>query len=294
MYYDGIAPQIAPGKHTNRAATLTPYPEGWVSKLSVVRTNESLVRSTGVAGTDRLDLMGVHPSAALDQLVEDLSYLCRVALDACERSQSLLAIIRPFLSRTTWAEAIEIAQRGRCALPGETRQVTILRLDIANFTDLMDSHSLDQVLSALNAYLDTMTQIVYRHHGDVNKYLGDGFLCVFADADDAVQAGRAMQQAAADFNRRQSDRGGLVFPTRIGIASGPIATVSLGSHDRQDRTVIGIPINLAERLQKKAPPGQVWLSQATFDRLRDQSGCRCVGSVEIKGLQEPVVVYEKH
>jgi adenylate cyclase len=103
-----------------------------------------------------------------------------------------------------------------------------------------------------------------------------------------------MQRAAAKFNHRQLDRGRMAFPTRIGIASGPIAMVSLGSHDRQDRTVIGIPINLAERLQKKATPGQVWLSQATFDRLRDQSGYHCVGSVEIKGLQEPVVVYEKH
>jgi class 3 adenylate cyclase len=271
-----------------------PRPEGGQSKPPIVHANERPTRSASARSTERLELTEMHPGAALDQLIEDLSYLCRVALDACERSQSLLAIIRPFLSRTTWTEAIKVAQRGRCALPGETRQVSTLRLDIANFTSLMDSHPLDQVLSALNAYLDTMTQIVYRHHGDVNKYLGDGFLCVFADADDAVQAGCAMQRAAAEFNRRQSDRGRIAFPTRIGIASGPIVMVSLGSRDRQDRTVIGIPINLAERLQKKAPPGQVWLSQSTFDRLQDQSGYHCVGSVEIKGLQEPVVVYEKH
>lgn len=150
-----------------------------------------------------------------------------------------------------------------------------------------------QVLSDLNTYLDTMTQLVYHYHGDVSRYLGDGFLGVFANADDAVQAGCAIQGAAADFNRRQLAWDGIVFPTRIGIASGQIGIVSLGSRDRQDRTVIGTPVNLAKRLQEKATPGQVWLSQETFDRLGDRSGCRYLGPVRIKGRQNPVVVYEK-
>ena len=294
MHYGGSTFHPTLEKHDDRAATLAPCANSWPLRFSTVHTDRHLKKSTGAVGTERLDPTALHPGTTFDHLVEDLSHLCRLALDAYERSQSLLTIVRPLLSRTTWTEAITVAQCGRCALPAETREVTVLRLDIANFTRMMDSHPLDQVLSDLNAYLDTMTQIVYRHNGDVNKYLGDGFLCVFADADDAVQAGCAMQRAAADFNRRQSDGGALAFPTRVGIASGPIALTSLGSHNRQDRTVVGIPINLAERLQKKAPPGQVWLSQATFDRLRDPSGYRCVGPVKVKGLQEPVVVYEKY
>jgi class 3 adenylate cyclase len=243
--------------------------------------------------TDLLDLPGLHPSADLNQLVLELAHLCQGARAAYDRSQYLLTIVRPFLSRTTWTEAVEVVRCGGRALPTETHEASILWVDIASFTELVDSHSLDEVLSALNTYLDILTQLVYRHHGDVNKYMGDGFLSVFADADDAVKAGCAIQQAAANFNRHQSARGELVFPIRIGIDTGQIATVSLGSHNRQDRTVIGMPVNLAERLQGKAPPGAVWLSQATFDRLRDQSGCRYLGPVKVKGRQEPVVVYEK-
>jgi class 3 adenylate cyclase len=227
------------------------------------------------------------------QLVLELAHLCQGAWTVYDRSQHLLTIVRPFLSRTTWTEAVEVVRHGGRALPTETHEASILWVDIASFTELVDSHPLDEVLSALNVYFDTLTRLIYRHHGDVNKYLGDGFLSIFADADDAVKAGCAIQRAAADFNRHQSAQGDLVFPTRVGIDAGQIAIVSLGSHNRQDRTVLGMPVNLAKRLQEKATPGQVWLSQATFDRLRDQSGCRYLGPVKVKGQQEPVVVYVK-
>ena len=227
------------------------------------------------------------------QLALELAHLCQGAWTVYDRSQHLLTIVRPFLSRTTWTEAVEVVRRGGRALPTEAHEASILWVDIASFTELVDSHPLDEVLSTLNAYLDMLTQLIYRHHGDVNKYLGDGFLSIFVDADDAVKAACAIQRAAANFNRHQSAQGGLVFPTRVGIDTGQIAIVSLGSHNRQDRTVLGMPVNLAKRLQEKATPGQVWLSQATFDRLRDQSGCRYLGPVKVKGQQEPVVVYVK-
>jgi signal transduction histidine kinase/class 3 adenylate cyclase len=209
------------------------------------------------------------------------------------RSRNLQSVTRPFFSRMTWPDVIEAARPGERSLAAETREVSILRLDIAGFTELTDSHPLDRVLSDLSTYLDISTQLVHRHQGNVHKYLGDGFLSVFADADDAVRAGHAIQQATADFNHRQSLKSGLVFPTRVGIASGEVAVTSLGSHDHQDRTVIGSPVNLAERLQEKATPGRVWLSQATYGRLRDRSGCRRLGPVQVKGWQLPVVVYER-
>ncbi len=203
-----------------------------------------------------------------------------------------LSFFRPFLSLTTWDEVNEVAQNGGCALPTEMTEASILQLDIANFTELTDSHPLEQVLADLCAFLERLTQIVYLHGGDVNKFLGDGFLAVFLSADDAVQAGAALQEAIDDFNQ-ENRRGRLVFPTRIGIDTGPVALVSLGSHERQERTVIGMPVNLAERLQQQAPPGRVWLSQATFDRLQQRCACRCVGPIRLRGAREPVVVYER-
>jgi len=296
MRGSGTAPYFGLDKYNDGVVLSDLAPEDWLScfQFSALQANEPPAKSIGVRGTDRLDLTRTYPSDALDQLVQDLAYLCQIVLAAYEHSKYLLTIVRPFLSRATWTEVVAGAQCGKCTLPAETREASILRLDIVNFTGITDSHPLDQVISDLNAYLDAMTQVVYRYHGDVDKYLGDGFLSIFHNADDAVQAGCAIQRATADFNRRQLAQGGLAFPARIGIASGPIATVSLGSHERQDRTVLGIPVNLAERLQEQASPGQVWLSQATFDRLRDQTDCSWLGPAKIKGVQEPIVVYEKH
>jgi class 3 adenylate cyclase len=258
-------------------------------KLSIIQASKTAVKAAGVTEDDRLGLSHPYIGASLYQL----ACPCQIVCAAYESSQRLHRIVRPFLSPKTWNEAIEVARRGGCALPTETVEASILWLDIANFTELTNCHSLDQILIALNAYFDALTQIVYRYRGDVNKYLGDGFLGVFSNADDAVQAGCALQGAAADFNRRQLAQDGLVFPTRIGIDTGQIVIANLGSHERQDRAVIGMPVILAERLQEQAPPGRVWLSHATFERLQDRSDCRTVGQVKVKGRLEPVIVYEK-
>lgn len=258
-------------------------------KPSIIQTVETAVKAAGVADVDQLSPSHLYIGASPDQL----AYLCQIAYALYENSRRLHRVVRPFLSPKTWNEASEVARRDGRALLTETGEASILWLDIVNFTELADSHPLDQVLADLNAYLDPLTQIVYRYRGDVNKYLGDGFLAVFADADDAVQAGRALQSAAVDLNRRQSAQGRLVFPTRIGIDTGQVALTSLGSRERQDRTVIGMPVILAERLQEQVRPGRIWLSQATFERLRDRSSCRAIGPVKVKGRQEPIFVYEK-
>ncbi len=261
--------------------------------VPLARTNKSLATSTRVMDADRLNLSVPSSSPDLNQLVQELACLYQLAWTAYERSQTLQAVVRPFLSRSTWTEATKVAWQGQQVLPTETREVSMLRLDIVNFTELIDNHPLGQVLADLNAYLDRLTRIVYRHQGDVDKYLGDGFLSIFDKADDAVQAGCALQQAVTDFNRRQSASGGLIFPARVAICTGQVVITTIGSPDRQDRTIMGMPINLVERLQAQATPGRVWLSQATFDRLRDPSGCRYLGRIKVKGRQEPVVVYEK-
>lgn len=210
----------------------------------------------------------------------------------CHHHQHLETIVSPLLPTTTWDEAIETIQGGERSLPTKTYEASLLRLDISGFTALMDEQPLDQVLAALDAYFKWLTPVVYHHHGDIYKFLGDGFLALFESSDEAVAAGVAIQQAAAEFNHRQSTTGGLIFPTRLAIDTGPVALTTLGSPKRRDRTVMGMPVNLAERLQALATPGRVWLTQATFERLSDPSACCCLGPVEIRGKQASVIVYE--
>lgn len=289
---DGVLSQVV---LNNRLVGAELSDKNWSPSLNfpLVRANQLPVKSGGAANMNRLDSTDLRLNADLNQLVRELTSLCQAMRSAYERSRYLHSIVRPLLSHSTWSEAIKTARDGGRVLLTETREATILRLDIANFTQRLDSHPLEQVLADLNTLFDTLTPLVYRHHGDVDKYLGDGFLATFSSANYAVEAGCALQGAAAKFNRHQSAQGGLLFPTRVGIDTGQVAVVSLGSPDRQDRTVMGPPVNLADRLQAKAPPGRIWLSQTTFDRLHDRSGLSCLGPVKIKGRQETVVVYEK-
>jgi class 3 adenylate cyclase len=291
MFYNGSIPsstlknwQIRP-EFIGEDQAVTDFPLAWQNKFPTQSMPEK--------DTDRLISRDSRSNDDLGQLVQELTCLYQMALTAYERSQHLQAVVRPLLPQTTWAEATNMTQQGQKALPTENREVSILRLDIVGFTDMLDRYPVEQVLTDLNAYLAKLAHLVYRHNGDVDKYLGDGFLCIFNEADDAIEAACAIQKAVAEFNRQQEAKEGLVFPARVAVTTGQVVVTSLGSSTRQDRTVIGMPINLAERLQAQATPGQVWLSQETFIRLRDQSGCRCLGSIKVKGRQEPVVVYEK-
>ena len=234
-----------------------------------------------------------RPGINHNQVVQEWMCLYQTTQAAYEQSRTLQMLLRPFLPHTTWREAIGIAQRGERTFPTKTRVASILRLDIEGFTEICDNHPLADVLTELNLYLERPTQIVYRYQGDINKYLGDGFLSVFDEAEDAVRAGCEIQQTVADFNQRQAVSGRICFHTRIGIDTGQVAVVNLGSAARQDRTVIGMPVNLADRLQAETPVGRVWLSQATFNQLRIQTGYRQVGSVSVKGRRAPVSIYEK-
>ena len=209
-----------------------------------------------------------------------------------EQNRHFETIVRPFLSQIIWAEVLNLSQQEGQALPTEIHQVSVLYLDVVGFTDLTEKFPLSQVAATLNTYLADITPLIYHYEGDIHKYLGDGFLSVFTSADAAVQAGRAIQQATAAFNTRQTAQDALPFSIRIGIDSGMVMAISLGCVERQDRTLLGSPVNLADRLQAKATPGRIWLSQATYGRLADRTGLRCLGPVALKGSCEQVLVYE--
>jgi len=291
MYCDGIAPQFMFSSHNNEKVEPTLVPkDNWPATPQ--NSPDDLSRKLAcVLGPVQPTCVCLETDA--DQLAWELFFLCQATWVAYVQSQHLHHIVRPLLPHATWDEANEAARHGGQALPTQIKEATILWLDVAHFAELTNAHTLDQVVTDLNAYLDALTQLVYRHQGDVNKYMGDGFLAVFANADDALQAACALQKAAADFNRRQVLNGKPALPTRIGIDTGQVALTSLGSCERQDRTVIGIPVNRAKRIQQQALIGQVWLSQATFQRLQDRSGLYVVGEIEIKGQQEPVFVYAR-
>jgi adenylate cyclase len=143
-----------------------------------------------------------------------------------------------------------------------------------------------------------MVESVNRHHGIVNKFLGDGFMAVFGaplsdgrDSHNAVAASREIVARVAEENAR-----GELPPTRIGIGlhAGQAVTGNVGSTRRKEYTIIDDTVNLASRIEQlnKEHGSQILVSETVYGALGDEAGeAVALGPISVRGLEEPVAVY---
>jgi len=183
------------------------------------------------------------------------------------------------------------------AARSETRRVCVMFVDIRGFTAAAHERAPGDVVARLNAAFAILVEIVERHRGIVNKFLGDGFLGMFGAPVDqpqavahAVAAGREMLRAIAASNV------GNPWPIRIGIAVhvGEAVTGNVGSPRRKEYTVIGDTVNLAARLESlnKEVGSQLLVSSAVREAAPDETGdAMPVGPVVIRGYADPVTVW---
>jgi len=184
----------------------------------------------------------------------------------------------------------------------DRRKLTLVFADVKDFTAISDHLEPEDLSRILNGYLGEMVAIAERHGGTIDKFVGDAILIFFGaptathDRDHALRAVRMaieMQRRIAEL-RREWQGLGLAddFEVRIGINTG-IATVgNFGAKGRMDYTAIGRQVNLAARLQVQCEPGSILISHATWMLVRDAIPCCARGEVQVKGIQQAVVVYE--
>ncbi len=152
-----------------------------------------------------------------------------------------------------------------------SKQVSILFTDIVGFSHLMTTWSLEEIICSLNDYFERLSSCVYRHRGQVDKFMGDGMMAVFTSPDDAVRAARAIQQEVAYHNSGQLKQKCPPFPTRIVVDTGLVVKTAMGLNRKRDRTVMGPVVNAASHLAKILPPGRVFISHSTCCRLTEPS-----------------------
>ncbi|MGH6980392.1 MAG: adenylate/guanylate cyclase domain-containing protein, partial [Stellaceae bacterium] len=179
----------------------------------------------------------------------------------------------------------------------EMRRVCVMFVDIRGFTAASRQRTPAEVVTRLDDAFAILVEIVDRHRGIVNKFLGDGFLAMFgapiddpAAAADAVTAGRAMLRAIADSNR------GHAWPIRIGVGIhiGEAVTGTVGSPRRKEYTVIGDTVNLASRLESlnKEFGSQFLVSDEVRDAAGDAIGdAEPLGPVAVRGYDKKVTVW---
>jgi adenylate cyclase len=170
-----------------------------------------------------------------------------------------------------------------------SREVTILLTDLRGFTSISESHPVGVVLDLLNRYLIRMSEVVGRHGGTIDKFMGDSIMVLFgapyAHPDDVRRAlicAVDMQLAMEDVNRYHKQLGMPELFMGIGINTGTVMAGTLGSDIYSEYTVIGDEVNLASRIEAFSLRGQVLISESTFDR--------CRGFVQ---TDEPMDVYVK-
>jgi class 3 adenylate cyclase len=244
----------------------------------------------------REDLMREHQAvkeqaSRLDDMNRQLESRVRSQVDEIERTRRLSSYLAPQI-----VHAITSGESG-FAMANARKQLTMVFADIRGFTAFSDVAEPEEVITFLNTYLSKMTDLVFKYEGTLDKFLGDGMLVFFNDpvpqpdhAKRAVQMAMDMQEKAKLIGSEWS-MGDSPLSMGIGISTGYVTVGAIGSEHRMEYTVIGTQVNLAARLVNVAEPGQIIISQRTYDLVRDLVDAAEVGPLTVKGFQKPVVAY---
>jgi adenylate cyclase len=178
-------------------------------------------------------------------------------------------------------------------------EVAVLFSDISNFTELSSVLEPRQVVDLLNEYFPVMAEIVFRHEGTLEKYIGDALMAVWGapfshpdDIDRAVRAAVEMQQALEGLNARWRSEGRQEIQIHVGINTGRVAAGNIGSEKYLQYATIGDATNVASRVCSAAASGEICLTDSTFARWRDRAWPTTLRpAVPLKGKTEPLDLY---
>ncbi|HMH50612.1 MAG TPA: adenylate/guanylate cyclase domain-containing protein [Candidatus Acidoferrum sp.] len=182
---------------------------------------------------------------------------------------------------------------------GEKRVVTILMSDLRGYTRFAEHGDPADVMNVLNGYLARMTDIVVAHGGTINEFIGDAIFAIFGaplahpdHAERAAATALAMQRAMVEINADHVARGLPPFEMGIGINTGEAVVGNIGSEQRAKYAVVGSVVNVAGRVEGATVGGQIFVTASTHAALVALAEVAPPVSLELKGLSEPLLLYE--
>jgi len=179
------------------------------------------------------------------------------------------------------------------ALPDERRLITSLFADVSGFTPLSELLDPEQLVEVIDPLITSLSEIVGRYEGTVDKYAGDAILALFGapinHEDDAERALHVALDMHKEILRlREELPHGEVLGLHIGVNSGHAIARVQGSQVRLDYNVLGDAVNLAQRLESVAPLGETYVSESTYNLTKHRFEFESVGELTLKGKTEPV------
>jgi adenylate cyclase len=235
------------------------------------------------------------------EFLQAISDLAAIAIDNArqyERSEFLRELFEAHVNKQVTDYVISRSGRALRFLPGERRDVTMLNSDIAGFSTLSQSMDAEELVRFLNGYFERMIRVVLDHGGNIDKFQGDGMLVVFGapnpvqdHAERALHAALAMIKEVDRFNREQVSAGRPAIAVGMGLDTGEVVAGHVGSDDRMEFTLIGVPVNNSAYLSK-VRPAKVLMSETTRQRLPNGFQVADYQPMLLKGANRPQPIFE--
>ncbi len=229
-------------------------------------------------------------------------------------NQAAVAIHNSMLARKIEQEAKTRAQFQRLLSPnlvdqvvsgnlqlekgGALSEVTLLFSDIRGFTAMSEKRAPQEIVRMLNEYFELMVDIIFKHEGTLDKFVGDEIIALFGapvpmpNAElKAVECALDMLDVLYEFNRARAAQGQEQIRIGIGINTGTVVTGAIGSSRALQYTAIGDAVNTASRLCSVAKANEILISDATYSRAGDQILAEALSPVRVKGKADALRVW---
>lgn len=226
-------------------------------------------------------------------------YEVQVMVNAINVAKSALSSFAKYVPKTLVEQLLKL---GTIAAPGgQKKKITVLFTDIRGFTSISEGTDPNLLLLYLSEYLNIMTQCIHRHHGNIDKYIGDSIMAFWgAPLDDAQQihhaclAVLACRHETRFLSEHSAAHAKPVFHTRFGLNTGDAIVGNLGSHDRLNYTAIGDVVNTASRLEQtnKIYGTEIIVSDEIHAVCANAFLFRPIDRIEVKGKKESMQIYE--
>jgi adenylate cyclase len=274
-----------------------------VVSFNTGRTVKSLALTTTYLQSNGKDLGVIAVFSDITELSE-----LRDSLKAMEKIQRLNSelekrneFIKETFGRYLSDDIVKsiIETPGGLKLGGKKQRITIMMTDLRGFTSMSEKLQPEAVVSILNNYLGEMTEIILKHGGTIDEFIGDAILVLFGapvwhqlHAERAVACALEMQIAMAGVNRWNKKMSLPEIEMGIGIHTGDVVIGNIGSKKRTKYGVVGKAVNLTSRIESYTTGGQIFISRQTGDEVGNGLVTGARHEVHPKGVEHPITILE--
>ncbi len=262
--------------------------------VTAMTDEQNEVKGLGMGAIDYIT-KPISPTIVIQRVRNHLELrAARLALEGLSRHYS--AYLSP--------ELVEGIRAGSIAgkIGSERKELTVMFSDIEDFTPKSERLGPEALTLALNSYFEAMARIVAKHHGTLDKFIGDSVMVFFGDPEslglrqDAVAcvAMALEMQAQIPLVVSEWKRLGIeeTLDIRIGMSTGPCTVGNFGSSSQLTYTIFGKTVNLASRLESSGSPGKVVVSARTWELVSADFAGQALAPLSLKGMAQPTVAYE--